>query len=134
MTKFFLFIRKYPVSILLFIIIWILSLTPFFPETPLDDVKFIDKWTHLIMYGGTCSVLWIEYMRSHKTKGSAVKLFLLAWLAPILMSGLLELLQAYATTTRSGEWLDFAANSLGVTLGAAVGLLLMIIYKDMRLN
>ena len=134
MTKFFLFIRKYPVSILLFIIIWILSLTPFFPETPLDDVKFIDKWTHLVMYGGTCSVLWIEYMRSHKTTGSAVKLFLLAWLAPILMSGLLELLQAYATTTRSGEWLDFAANSLGVTLGAAVGLLLMKIYKDIRLN
>ena len=134
MTKFFLFIRKYPVSILLFIIIWILSLMPFFPETPLDDVKFIDKWTHLVMYGGTCSVLWIEYMRSHKTTGSAVKLFFLAWLAPILMSGLLELLQAYATTTRSGEWLDFAANSLGVTLGAAVGLLLMKIYKDIRLN
>ena len=134
MTKFFLFIRKYPVSILLFIIIWILSLTPFFPETPLDDVKFIDKWTHLVMYGGTCSVLWIEYMRSHKTTGAAVKLFLLAWLAPILMSGLLELLQAYATTTRSGEWLDFAANSLGVTLGAAVGLLLMKIYTDIRLN
>jgi len=134
MTKFFLFIRKYPVSILLFIIIWILSLMPFFPETPLDDVKFIDKWTHLVMYGGTCSVLWIEYMRSHKTTGSAVKLFLLAWLAPILMSGLLELLQAYATTTRSGEWLDFAANSLGVTLGAAVGLLLMKIYTDIRLN
>ena len=134
MTKFFLFIRKYPVSILLFIIIWILSLMPFFPETPLDDVKFIDKWTHLVMYGGTCSVLWIEYMRSHKTTGSAVKLFLLAWLAPILMSGLLELLQAYATTTRSGEWLDFAANSLGVTLGAAVGPLLMRIYKDIRLN
>jgi VanZ family protein len=107
---------------------------PFFPETPLDDVKFIDKWTHLVMYGGTCSVLWIEYMRSHKTTGSAVKLFLLAWLAPILMSGLLELLQAYATTTRSGEWLDFAANSLGVTLGAAVGLLLMKTYKDIRLN
>ena len=134
MTKFFLFIRKYPVSILLFIIIWILSLMPFFPETPLDDVKFIDKWTHLVMYGGTCSVLWIEYMRSHKTTGSAAKLFLLAWLAPILMSGLLELLQAYATTTRSGEWLDFAANSLGVTLGAAVGLLLMKINKDIRLN
>ncbi len=134
MTKFFLFIRKYPVSILLFIIIWILSLMPFFPETPLDDVKFIDKWTHLVMYGGTCTVLWIEYIRSHKATGSAVKLFLLAWLAPILMSGLLELLQAYATTTRSGEWLDFAANSLGVTLGAAVGLLLMKIYKDIRLN
>ena len=41
------------------------------------------------------------------------------------MGGLLELLQAYATTTRNGDWLDFAANTLGVTLGAVFGLILM---------
>ena len=40
------------------------------------------------------------------------------------MSGVIELLQAYATTTRSGEWLDFAANTLGVCLGNVVGLLM----------
>ncbi len=85
------------------------------------------------MYGGTCSVLWIEYLRAHPRPipkgGEATRLFLLAWLAPILMSGLLELLQAYATTTRSGEWLDFAANTLGVTLGTLFGLVLMTIVR-----
>ena len=105
------------------VLIWVLSLIPFFPETPLDDVQFIDKWTHLVMYGGTCSVLWTEYIRS-QTIYNKVKLFLWAWLAPIVMSGVLELLQEYATNTRSGEWFDFAANSLGVTLGAVFGLLL----------
>jgi hypothetical protein len=39
------------------------------------------------------------------------------------MSGLLELLQRYCTTNRSGEWLDFAANSTGVTLAVPLGLL-----------
>jgi hypothetical protein len=43
------------------------------------------------------------------------------------MSGLLELLQAYCTGDhRSGDWLDFAANSLGVILGTAIGLLMKI--------
>ena len=42
----------------------------------------------------------------------------------ILLGGLMELLQAYCTTTRSGEWLDFWADSLGVLLGNALGILL----------
>ncbi|MBR1621842.1 MAG: antibiotic resistance protein VanZ, partial [Prevotella sp.] len=47
---------------------------------------------------------------------------LLGWLAPVLMSGLIELLRAYCTGgRRSGEWLDFAANSIGVTLALFIG-------------
>jgi VanZ family protein len=118
------FVKKYPLTLLCIAIVWVLSLVPFFPETPFDNVEFADKWTHLVMYGGTCCVLWIEYLRSHRIYNK-VKLFVWAWLAPILMGGLLELLQAYATTTRNGDWLDFAANSLGVTLGAVFGMILL---------
>ena len=116
--------RKFPLSICCIALVWILSLTPIFPETPFDQVAFIDKWTHLVMYGGTCSVIWIEYLRCH-TRLNSKKLFLWAFLAPILMSGLLELLQEYCTAGhRNGDWIDFAANSLGVTLGAVIGLML----------
>ena len=41
------------------------------------------------------------------------------------MSGLVELAQAYATTTRHGDWLDFAANSVGVLLAAVLGRFVM---------
>ncbi len=116
-------VRSYPFSLLCIVVVWTLSLLPFFPETPLDDVPFVDKWTHLVMYGGTCSVIWAEYWRNHQRAASG-KLFVWAWLAPVLMSGLLELLQAYCTTTRNGDWLDFAANSLGATLAVPIGLLL----------
>jgi hypothetical protein len=117
------FVRRYPLSLVCIALIWVLSLTPFFPETPFDDVQFIDKWTHLVMYGGTCSVIWIEYLRCHTILDQG-KLFRWAWLAPIIMSGILELLQEYCTTTRGGEWFDFAANATGVTLGALLGMLL----------
>ena len=80
------FIKKYPISCICIVLIWILSLLPFFPETPL---------------------FW-------------------AWLAPIAMSGVLELLQEYCTGGhRNGDWLDFAANATGVTLAAVIGLLIL---------
>ena len=116
------FVRKYPFSLLCVLLICVLSLTPFFPETPFDNVQFIDKWTHLVMYGGTCSVIWMEYLRSHH-RIEWRKVVLLALAGMILLGGLMELLQAYCTTTRSGEWLDFWADTVGVLLGNGVGLI-----------
>ena len=123
MLFFLRFVRKYPLSTLCIVLIWVLSLAPFFPETPFDDVAFIDKWTHLVMYGGTCSVIWWEYLRSH-SRIDWQKLSLLAIVGMVAMGGLMELLQAYCTTARSGEWLDFWADSTGVLIGTLVGLVL----------
>ena len=82
----------------------------------------MDKWTHLVMYGGTCSVMWIEYLRCHR-RPSLKRLFVFDWLAPVLRSGVIELLQAYCTGgRRSGDWYDFAANTTGAVIGAIVGL------------
>lgn len=115
-------ITKYPLSIVCIVLIWVLSLVPFFPETPFDEVNFADKWAHVVMYGGTCCVIWWEYIRSHQSPRYG-RLFIWAWLAPILMSGLLELLQEYATTNRNGDWIDLVANATGATLAALLGLL-----------
>lgn len=113
----------YPVSCLYIAFIWVLCFADI-PETPLQNVSLIDKWTHLVMYGGTCATIWAEYLRRHK-KIEAMKVFLMAWAAPLAMSGLIEVLQATCTGgRRSGDWLDFAANAVGVTLGAVIGLLL----------
>ena len=46
-------------------------------------------------------------------------------IAPVAMSGCIELMQAYCTDTRSGDWLDFLANSIGVGLAALIGLYLL---------
>jgi hypothetical protein len=108
-------------------LIFILSFIPFFPETPFDEVQFIDKWTHLVMYGGTCSVIWWEHLRHSKKEARKPNLRALFWFAlvgMIILGGLVELGQAHCTTTRSGEWLDFFADSIGVLLGNAFGLLM----------
>lgn len=115
--------RKYPLTVVCLALIWYLSLLFVPPHTQLDNVQFIDKWTHLVMYGGTCLVMWWEYLRQHN-RPNGTRLFLFAWLAPIVMSGVIELLQAYCTTNRAGEWLDLAANATGVTLAAGIGWLM----------
>ena len=54
-------IKNYPLSSLLVVAIWVVCLIPV-PETPLNDVCFIDKWTHFVMYGSLTTVIWFEYL------------------------------------------------------------------------
>ena len=75
------------------------------------------------MYGGTCSVIWIEYLRSHR-RMEWRKLFLFAWLLPVIMGGIIEIVQEQCTATRSGEWLDFASNTAGATLANLAAMLM----------
>lgn len=117
------YIKTYPVSIFLALVIIVLSLIPF-PDIELaKDVPLADKWTHMVMYAGLSVVIWWEYWRRHRTM-NPLHVFCGAVVAPIALSGMLELLQEYATTTRAGEWLDLLANSIGVLIGVVLGLVM----------
>ena len=123
MNKLFHLVTKYPFSTLCILIIWILCFIPI-PETPLDNISMIDKWTHLVMYGGTCGVIWLEYIVKHK-KVKWNKMIIWTLAAPIFMGGLIEILQKYCTGgMRSGEWSDFLADTIGVVLAFIIGSLL----------
>ena len=118
------FITCYPVTAILIVVIFFLCLWPIIPETPLNHVSLIDKWTHMVMYGGTFGIMWIEYLRRHTTH-HLTKIICLGIIAPILMGGLIEILQAHCTGgRRSGEWMDFYADAIGVILAAIFGILL----------
>ncbi|MCI1647638.1 MAG: VanZ family protein [Bacteroides sp.] len=108
------YLRKYPISLLIILIVIYLS---FFkpPTTELSRIPDFDKMVHFCMYFGMSGMLWLEFLRAHR-KGVALlwHAWIGAFLCPILFSGTVELLQAYCTTYRSGDWLDFAANSCGV--------------------
>lgn len=123
-SKLKIIVKRYPATSFLIVAIWIICLVPIPENVPLGDVPMMDKWTHFVMYGTLCVVMWWEYLRQHPQK-NAGKLFLLAFVAPIVMSGLIELVQAHLTGgNRSGDWLDFVANTIGVVLGNVIGILL----------
>ena len=113
------YFRKYTFSWLIIgIIIYLSFFTP--PKTELDNISNIDKLAHICMYGGLCSILWIEYLRSH-IQIQHIRAFIGGIVLPIAFSGIIELLQEYATTNRSGDWADMIANSIGVILAALLG-------------
>ena len=70
-------LRQYPLTILLALAIWVVCLIPV-PETPLNEISFIDKWTHFVMYAVLTLVLLYEHRRacrssSAKAEGTTAK-------------------------------------------------------------
>lgn len=110
--------RHYPLTILWFIFIFIVCLMPV-PETPLSHVVNIDKFVHLGLWLVASLIIWFEYFRAPERWQPRQPLWL-TLVFPVLASGSIELLQAYATTCRSGDWLDFLFNAAGVILAALI--------------
>jgi len=114
------FIKSYPFSIILFLVITYLSLmTP--PKIGIQLFRNWDKVVHFCMYGGLSGVFWIEFLLNHRNnKINYIYAVLGAVVYPILLGGILELCQKYFTRYRSGDWMDFLANSSGVILASLI--------------
>lgn len=119
------FLLKYFWSILATLTAFVLSVMPV-PEMPdLDDVPLMDKWVHMLMYAGVATAVWFDAYRSRDDRRVTPAILLRAVLFPILLGGALELWQKYLTDCRSGEWLDFVADTIGTLVALPVGLWLV---------
>lgn len=114
-------------AILITVIITILSTIPV-PDVPeLEDVPFFDKWVHFIMYGAlTCAMYLDRYLTHHNINH---KFIITAFIFPSLWGGFMELVQAYCTTCRSGDFLDFYADTFGAFLATIFSIALWKIAK-----
>ena len=103
-------LTKYPFSCIIVIGTWILC----FMTIP-----------HSLIYLVLGLSISLEYLRN--TKQPSPKFIIVwVWLMPIIMGGLIEVLQSYCTNgNRSGEWLDFFADAIGSTIAVLIGILLV---------
>ena len=114
------YIKKYPVSLVIILAVIYLS---FFkpPTTDLGTIPNLDKVVHICMYFGMSGMLWLEFLRAHRRDRTPMwHAWVGAFVGPVLFSGAVELLQAFCTTYRGGDWLDFAANTTGAVLASLV--------------
>ena len=94
----------------------VLSTIPIPENPPLGDVPLMDKWVHMVMYGGLVVVMWMDHVvRNKRTFSWAARIIMLLY--AIALGGVMELVQAYLTTCRSGDWIDFEADAVGALLG-----------------
>ena len=128
------YLKLYPFTWFIFVCVMVLSLMPV-PEVPeLEDVPFVDKWTHIVMYFGQAGAIWLDHLRRHGLRFDPMPyglhaghvnrrhFFVGAFVLPIILGGVLEVLQEYCTGgMRSGDWVDWLADSLGVLLMWGVG-------------
>ena len=115
------YIKKYPVSlvIILAVILSVVFFKP--PTTDLGTIPNLDKVVHICMYFGMSGMLWLEFLRAHRRDRTPMwHAWVGAFVCPVLFSGAVELLQAFCTTYRGGDWLDFAANTTGAVLASLV--------------
>lgn len=109
-------VKEYIWTTLVTVGIVVLSTIPIPENPPLEDVPLIDKWVHMVMYGGLVFVMWIDHVvRNKRTFSWAARIIMVLY--AIALGGAMELVQAYLTTCRSGDWIDFEADAVGALLG-----------------
>ena len=114
------FVRHYWRSALVVCCILYLSFAPPSTFKKVPTVENEDKLVHLLMYAGLSFILMFDFLTHQKPKYRLLLFVLIGMIFPILMGGILEIIQPIYFAPRSGSWGDFAANSLGVIISATM--------------
>lgn len=114
-------LKQYIVTVLVTLSIIVLSTLPIPEDAPMSDVPLIDKWVHMVMYMGLVLAMWFDHVVRSEKKAKG-KHFLFMFLYATLLGGLMELVQAYLTTCRSGDLIDFEADAIGAAIGVGLTL------------
>ena len=99
------------------------------PTLPPLVLRWSDKTWHTLMYVVQAMALLLPVAApgGAKQKGLWVR-YAGAWLLTVGYGGLMEVMQATCTRTRTGDWIDLVAD----IVGASIGLILVVIYRWMR--
>ena len=110
------FLKKYWISAIVITIVLVLCLmnTTLFPAPPILN---FDKLVHVIMFMGISGVIFFDSTFYLRFPISKKRIILGTFLFPIALGGLIEVLQAYLTKTRSGDWFDFLFDIVGAFFG-----------------
>ncbi len=103
-------------AILWTLIIFVLCCTPgqYIPTTNWLELLSFDKFVHASIFF-TLSFLWLVHLIKIKKLTLFSMIFII--LLCILYGGVLEIMQATVFSHRSGDWLDFIANTFGCLMG-----------------
>ena len=117
------FVRNYWKSIVVAIVIFHLSTAPGSEFENIPTFPNEDKLVHFLMYFGFAFVLlWDSFNRFGFAISRQKKIMLLLIIGlPVIWGGSMELIQAFFTTTRTGDWLDELTNTIGTIAGFFVG-------------
>ncbi len=110
------FFRLFAKVIIVAVIILIFSLVKLDTTITGNQVlpKNTDKIVHATMYFVFCLVMLHSLFKIKINRNRVLFIFAIALVISVLFGGTIELIQKYLLSHRSGDWLDFAANTTGI--------------------
>jgi len=113
------YIKKYPISLLIIAVVIYLSFFNPPSGTILSKIPHFDKIVHFGIYFVMSGVLWLEFLRNYRgNKKPMYHAWIGGFLSPVILSGIIELIQEYCMEYRGGDWFDIAANVTGALLAS----------------
>ncbi len=119
----------------LFSVIWAITIlllcsTPgqFIPSVSWLELLSFDKWVHASIFFGLSTLLFIVAIK----KAQSVPFVFIYLFSCIAYGGLLEIMQAKLFSHRSGDWLDFIANSFGCFVAVLFYKKLKIVFSALK--
>ena len=129
--KIIIFLRTYWKSILIISGILYLSFAPPSEFKGIPSFENEDKLVHIIMYGGLTCVLMFDFRQYAKNNPlSSLAFILICLLTPVILGGIVEILQPLYFAPRTAEWFDWFSDITGVLLGwLAMKLIVFRVFK-----
>ena len=120
---FFAFIRKFWISIVFCIAIIVLCFMSA-QSLPRVSISNLDKFVHYLMFWGLSGAVFFDNTYYLRQATSVQRIFWGSFLFPVLMGGLIEILQGVLTSYRFGDWWDFFYDVVGAVIGFLICLLI----------
>jgi VanZ family protein len=91
------------------------------PDVP-EDLRLdnFDKIVHFLMFLALSGVVFFDNSSYLKQKISLFRIFLGSFLYPTLLGGFIEILQGFLSPNRTGDWLDFLFDEIGIFVGILI--------------
>jgi VanZ family protein len=91
------------------------------PQVPENlRVDNFDKIVHFLMFLALSGVVFFDSTSYLRKKIKFSQIFFTSFLYPTLFSGLIEIIQEYFSSFRTGDWIDFLFDGIGAFVGIVI--------------
>ena len=107
-------LKNYWKSILFTLLIFYLSFAKPASFKDLNVINLTDKTAHYLVYVAYGMILIFDFLRKNRNGYSTFAFIAFCIVSPILLGGIIEIVQETFFKPRSAEWIDWLADIFGI--------------------